>query len=75
MPGRDSLAAGQYYAHPRNLFWRIMAAMLGFEPQLRYRDRLNGAARRENRALGRDALVQARRQPRRQHQRQYDRAE
>ena len=41
MPGRDSLAAGQYYAHPRNLFWRIMAAMLGFEPQLRYRDRLN----------------------------------
>jgi double-stranded uracil-DNA glycosylase len=41
MPGRDSLAAGQYYAHPRNLFWAIMAAMLGFEPQLRYRDRLN----------------------------------
>ena len=40
MPGRDSLAAGQYYAHPRNLFWRIMAAMLGFEPQMPYRDRL-----------------------------------
>ena len=41
MPGRDSLAAGQYYAHPRNLFWRIMAAMLGFEPQMPYRDRLS----------------------------------
>ena len=40
MPGRDSLAAGQYYAHPRNLFWKIMAAMLGFEPQLPYRERL-----------------------------------
>ena len=41
MPGRDSLAAGQYYAHPHNLFWKIMAAMLGFEPQTPYHDRLN----------------------------------
>ena len=40
MPGRDSLAAGQYYAHPRNLFWKIMAAMLGFDPQMPYRGRL-----------------------------------
>ena len=40
MPGRDSLAAGQYYAHPHNLFWKIMAAMLGFEPQAAYRSRL-----------------------------------
>lgn len=40
MPGRDSLAAGQYYAHPRNLFWQIMAAMLGFGPQTAYRGRL-----------------------------------
>jgi len=40
MPGRDSLAAGQYYAHPHNLFWKIMAAMLGFEPQAPYRGRL-----------------------------------
>ena len=40
MPGRDSLAAGQYYAHPRNLFWAIMAALIGFEPQTPYRDRL-----------------------------------
>ena len=40
MPGRASLAAGEYYAHPRNLFWKIMAAMLGLEPQLRYGDRL-----------------------------------
>ena len=40
MPGRDSLAAGQYYAHPYNLFWKIMAALLGFEPQAPYRGRL-----------------------------------
>ena len=40
MPGRDSLAAGQYYAHPHNLFWKIMAAMLDFEPQEPYRGRL-----------------------------------
>jgi double-stranded uracil-DNA glycosylase len=40
MPGHDSLAAGQYYAHPYNLFWKIMGAMLGFEPQIPYRERL-----------------------------------
>lgn len=28
LPGRTSLAAGHYYAHPQNQFWRLMGAVL-----------------------------------------------
>lgn len=31
LPGEASLAAGRYYAHPRNLFWRLAGAVIGRE--------------------------------------------
>jgi hypoxanthine-DNA glycosylase len=41
-PGEASLAARQYYAHPRNHFWPILGAILA-EPlaELPYRERLS----------------------------------
>jgi hypoxanthine-DNA glycosylase len=36
MPGRESLRAGQYYAHPRNAFWRIMGELTGSRPEMNY---------------------------------------
>lgn len=40
MPGAVSLAQQQYYAHPRNAFWPIMAQLLGFAVDLPYTDRI-----------------------------------
>lgn len=36
MPGIKSLEEDQYYAHPRNAFWPIMARLLGFDNTLTY---------------------------------------
>jgi hypoxanthine-DNA glycosylase len=40
LPGRASIAAGQYYAQPQNAFWRIMGALVGAGPELAYSQRL-----------------------------------
>jgi hypoxanthine-DNA glycosylase len=41
LPGRASLAAGRYYAHPRNLFWRLIGGVIGREIEaLDYQQRL-----------------------------------
>lgn len=40
MPGVMSLEANQYYAHPRNAFWPIMADILGFGAGLPYAHRV-----------------------------------
>ena len=39
MPGDASLAANQYYAHPRNAFWPIMASLLGWKQLPDYESR------------------------------------
>jgi TDG/mug DNA glycosylase family protein len=40
MPGIASLAAGQYYAHAQNLFWRILGEVTGAGPALPYATRI-----------------------------------
>jgi hypoxanthine-DNA glycosylase len=41
LPGDASLAAQAYYAHPRNLFWRLVGEAVGEDLQsLAYEDRL-----------------------------------
>lgn len=40
MPGKVSLAQQQYYAHDRNLFWPLMAELLGVDLKLPYPMRL-----------------------------------
>jgi double-stranded uracil-DNA glycosylase len=41
MPGAISLQQQQYYAHPRNSFWPIMANLAGFSLDLTYPQRLS----------------------------------
>jgi TDG/mug DNA glycosylase family protein len=40
VPGEKSVAARQYYAHPANDFWPIVAKWCGFDAGLAYEERL-----------------------------------
>jgi TDG/mug DNA glycosylase family protein len=40
LPGEESLRRGEYYAHPRNLFWPIVFALFGAAPAPSYAERL-----------------------------------
>ncbi|WP_297812268.1 DNA-deoxyinosine glycosylase [uncultured Methylophaga sp.] len=44
MPGVASLQAQQYYAHPRNAFWPIMAGLFEFDLALAYPQRCEALA-------------------------------
>ena len=41
MPGEASLRAGEYYAHPRNYFWRMMGALISLDPESPYEQRIH----------------------------------
>lgn len=40
MPGKISLAQQQYYAHPQNVFWRILGEFLHFDARSNYATRV-----------------------------------
>jgi double-stranded uracil-DNA glycosylase len=39
LPGQVSLRKSEYYGQPRNVFWRIMGELFGFDPQAPYEER------------------------------------
>lgn len=41
MPGVASLRAAEYYAHPRNHFWRLMGELVSLDPAADYAQRIN----------------------------------
>jgi hypoxanthine-DNA glycosylase len=40
MPGKVSLRAEQYYAHPQNAFWKILGGLFDFDPNSSYESRV-----------------------------------
>jgi hypoxanthine-DNA glycosylase len=60
LPGQRSLREQQYYAHPRNVFWRLMGEMLGFDAAESYTERCN---RLKNRGIALWDVLQSSRRP------------
>ena len=46
LPGQVSLKLQQYYAQPRNAFWKIMGRLVGAHPDLPYAERTKRLAER-----------------------------
>jgi TDG/mug DNA glycosylase family protein len=47
LPGQLSLQLQRYYAHPRNIFWQIMEAVVGASGDMPYENRLRVLADRQ----------------------------
>ncbi len=46
MPGKASLLAGEYYAHPRNAFWKIMSELFAIDAAAPYERRVAALQKR-----------------------------
>ncbi|MCX5740695.1 MAG: DNA-deoxyinosine glycosylase [Proteobacteria bacterium] len=60
MPGIASLRAGEYYAHPRNAFWKIIGTLLELDVAASYESRI--AALRKQRIAVWDVLASCKRE-------------
>jgi hypoxanthine-DNA glycosylase len=45
LPGQESLRQREYYAHPRNAFWRIVGALFGIPAVTPYPERVSRLSR------------------------------
>lgn len=45
-PSELSLVAGEYYANPRNQFWRLLGSVFDFDPDAPYAERIAAATSR-----------------------------